>query len=253
MDALIRCPPVSIITTRHWQRKAPILMTWGLGHQQRRVWTNEHMRLGGHVVGLDLGYWNRECQLGGTARVTIDHDHPWRMIKPMSPERFAASGIKLRDDYDPDGPIVLAGMGYKQRNANGVGRNWETNKASELRERFPGKQILYRPKRPEAAAPGTQLAPAGKIHSVLAGASLLVCRHSNVAVDACIAGVPVECEDGAAYALYRHGTSPAREQRLSFLQSLAHWQYTPAEAPLAWKFILGTLNDLREAVPACGN
>ena len=39
--------------------------------------------------------------------------------------------------------------------------------------------------------------PTGTIADVLNGCSVVVCRHSNVAVDACIAGVPVECEGGA--------------------------------------------------------
>ena len=67
------------------------------------------------------------------------------------------------------------------------------------------------------------------------GARLVVCRHSNVAVDAVIAGVPVECEDGAAYWLRDKPYTP--EVRRDFLDRLAWWQWKPEECMKAWEFI----------------
>ena len=77
------------------------------------------------------------------------------------------------------------------------------------------------------------------IEQVLAGARLVVCRHSNVAVDAVIAGVPFECEDGAAYWL--QGKPYTVENRLDLLHRLCWWQWTCYEAPAAWRFIKGML------------
>ena len=76
-----------------------------------------------------------------------------------------------------------------------------------------------------------------RIADLLKGASLVVCRHSNVAVDACIAGVPVICDDGAAFSLYRSNTSPTPEQRMDFLQRLSWWEWDRTEAGAAWEFI----------------
>ena len=73
------------------------------------------------------------------------------------------------------------------------------------------------------------------------GASLVVCSHSNVAVDACIAGIPVDCTDGAALALYKDNQNPTVERRLEFLRSLAWWQWSTREAPQAWEFIKGVI------------
>lgn len=76
------------------------------------------------------------------------------------------------------------------------------------------------------------------IDEALRGASLVVCRHSNVAVDACVAGIPVECDDGAAAALYRGNPNPTREQRAEFLRRLTFWEWRPDEAAQAWDWIL---------------
>lgn len=223
--------------TDRWQRQAPVLMSYGLGHPERQAWTRRHVRDGGRLIGWDLGYWNRDEPLRFNMRLTIDDEHPHRLLRPMPPERFDAAGIALREDVDPKGPIVLAGLGRKQRVALGLkGQAWELGRLAELRTRFPRATVVYKPKRYELPLPGCRL-DLRPIEEVLQGASLLVCGHSNVAIDACIAGVPVECEDGAALALYRDGPAPTREARLAFLRSVAWWQWNPQEAPAAWQFI----------------
>lgn len=246
MEAMIAAAPaagVNVVVSKTWRRAAPVLMSYGLGHPVRRDWTQKHVAKGGRLIGWDLGYWNRDEPLQFNMRLTIDDDHPQRWIAPASPERFDAAGIELREDANPDGPIVLCGLGKKQRNAKGYrGQEWELRTLHKLRKRFPMRQIVYRPKRAESPLMRCPTA-GGSIETVLRGASLLVCSHSNVAVDACIAGVPVECDDGAAFALYRDNPAPTREQRLEFLRSLAWWQYAPPEAELAWQFIKARMNE----------
>ena len=242
LSAMIEAAPaagVEVIVSQRWRNAAPVLMSYGLGHMVRRQWTREHVRNGGRLIGWDLGYWDRDVPLHFKMRLTLDEDHPHRWIVPESPERL--TGVTLRDDYGPDGHIVLVGLGRKQRRHMEVaGQEWELKTLRRLRERFPVRSIVYRPKRPETGLPGCQ-SDMRPIEDVLRGASLVVCGHSNVSVDACIAGVPVECTDGAALALYRDNANPSREQRLAFLQSLAWWQWSPAEAAQAWRFIMGKL------------
>jgi hypothetical protein len=60
------------------------------------------------------------------------------------------------------------------------------------------------------------------------------CFHSSVAVDAVVAGVPYEAEEGAATWLL--GKPFTTESRLDFMRRLAWWQWRPSEAPLAWAF-----------------
>lgn len=240
LNAMIAAAPIAgvdVIVSKSWQNASPVLMSYGLGHPVRRGWTEAHKRNGGTLIGWDLGYWLRDVKHAFSMRCTINDDHPHRWIRPEDPSRWDRAGIDLREDYDPAGPIVLVGMGRKQCVLMGIGwQDWERKKLQELKDRFPDRRIIYRPKRETDRLDG---APSilGPIEDVLRGASLVVCHHSNVAVDACIAGVPVECSDGAAFALYAQGINPTREQRLDFLRSLAWWQWTPLEAVAAWDYL----------------
>jgi len=243
-NALIACAPqagIEAIVTKRWEKKAEVLMSYGLGHPKRRLSTEAHVKAGGRLIGWDLAYWDRENSM----RCTVDHLHPWRLIKDMPPDRFSKSGINMRDDHDPDGPIVLVGMGRKSRAQFAMqDRAWERQALKGIKAIYPGKQIIYKPKVPEDGLPGCKTMN-GPIEEALKGAFFVVCRHSNVAVDACIAGVPVVCEDGAAKVLYgndlSHPVSPSVAAREQFLQNLAYWQWMPSEAVSAWSFLRSVL------------
>jgi hypothetical protein len=243
-DALIQAASeagINPIVTDRWSKKTDLLMSYGLGHPQRRLWTEAHVAAGGRLIGWDLSYWDRDNAM----RCTVDHLHPWRLIRDMPGERWKVANIPLRDDGNPSGHIVLVGMGRKSRAQFAMqDRAWEKSALASIRKIYPQKEIVYKPKRPEDAIKGCRTMD-GPIQDALLGASLVVCRHSNVAVDSCIAGVPVVCEDGAAAALYgsdlANPTVPDRESRLRFLRNLAWWQYRPDEAALAWKFLTGVI------------
>lgn len=244
LRAMIEAAPAAgfnPIVTQAWNRESQYLMSYGLGHPVRRPWTDAHLRAGGHLIGWDLGYWHRDVPIRFGMRLTIDTDHPHARVKAMlgkaDPARWEAAGIELREDFYAHGPIILCGLGKKQRYLTQLGiQQWECRRLEELQRRFPGRRILYRPKRQESPLGACAFAM-GEIDDVLRNASLLVCAHSNTAVDACIAGVPVECDDGAAYALYEDRPAPTRDERLEFMRALAWWQWSPPEAPEAWAFI----------------
>lgn len=206
-------------------------MAYGLGHVKRRPLIDEHLRRGGRLIGWDLPYWQRDKKGAPDhpMRLTIDADHPWRLIKPEPPERWDTLGIELREDADQSGPILIASLGRK---AAALAPRWEGNIRQAVKSLYPGVPIVHRQK--------TKHQPG--IEDALKGKRLAVVKHSNVAVDACIAGVPVMCEDGAAYALYKDNVNPSREQRLQFLRSLAWWQWKPSEARQAWNYIKQTLS-----------
>ena len=240
LDAMIAAAPMPVRVGKHYKGGTELLMVYGTGHPVRRQHWMQHKEAGGRVIGWDLGYWNREQQ---TMRLTIDHDHPQALIRPEDPGRFATSGIVLRDDSKAAGRVLIVGMSAKANRANRIGRNqWESRAARLAKLDFPDRQIVFKTKRDtDPPLPAFQTLR-GPIEDALRGASLVICRHSNVAVDACIAGVPVRCEDGAAYALYgKKKPNPTAAERLCFLQSLAHWQYTPDEAALAWTHIIKKL------------
>lgn len=245
LQAMVRAAPaagVRCVVVPHYTGRTHNVMAYGLGHPGRRPVLQQHVEKGGRLIGWDLGYWHRRIGAEFSMRMTVDADHPQAWIAPEEGSRWDAAGIRLREDYREDGPILLCGMGWKSKRAYAGNTNdWEVAMAKRLAKAYPGRLVKFKPKRDvDPGPPGLPVAR-GSIEDELRGASLLVCRHSNVAVDACIAGVPVVCEDGAAAAIYGADVSaprrPSRDERLAFLRSLAWWQYRPSEAGLAWKYL----------------
>jgi hypothetical protein len=247
LEAMIAAAPVPLKVRRTFVGDCDVLMTYGTGHPVRRPWWKKQRAIGGRCIGWDLGYWKLKADGTYRMRVTVDDDHPHRLIRPEPPERWDAEGIALREDAGP-GPIVLIGLTAKSNHAAGLPTlHWERKKLREIEKLYPGRAVVHRPKRPtDPLLRQVRIAEGGPIEPVLKGASLVVCKHSNVAVDACIAGVPVVCEDGAARALYGSDLSapkvPTREERLAFLRGLAWWQWKPEEAKDAWTYLLQRLS-----------
>ena len=222
-----------------------VLVLYGAGSLERTAIMREHRRAGGRVVCLDGGYFGRRLPANGDYfRVAIDelHARPEHVeATPDDDSRFARFGINLRDDYNPAGPVIVVGMGPKSRVGLGL-MDWEQRTLARAAARFPKHRVIYRRKDGRRLAkPDGVMWPhidgATPIHELLRGASLVIARHSNVSVDACIAGVPVECEDGAARWLYRDGPIQNAERRLSFLRRLAWWNWQPREMGEAGKFL----------------
>jgi len=230
---------VTVIPSTQYQGSSDYLMAYGLGSPHRRQWIDKHRDSGGTVIGWDMGYWDREEMM----RLTIGEDHCTRMIRDMPPERWDVRRVPLRSDYRKDGHILLVGMGEKSRQLLGYqGQSWELDMLRQINLAYPGRIIVYKYKKPERfVIPGFD----GPIEDALSGCALVVCRHSNVAIDACIAGVPVVCFDGAGSSLYGSDLSnpvnPSEQERIRFLRNLAWWQWKPSEAVQAWKFIRETV------------
>lgn len=250
VQAMVDTAPVPVTVGSTYVGTADVLMMYGTGHPVRKHWWHKQLQRGARCIGWDLGYWRHKDEGTCRMRVTMDADHPQRMLRPEPPERWAAEGIALRHDADRKGPVLLVGMGRKSHRAHGLhGQAWELAALRRIQAAHPGRQVLFKPKRPTDPELRGVRTVHGPIAEVLRGTSLVVCRHSNVAVDACIAGVPVVCEDGAAAALYGNNVgapvAPDTAQRLAFLQSLAWWQWKPEEAPHAWTYLLQRLQEPR--------
>jgi hypothetical protein len=223
-----------------------VLVFYGPGSESNKRLAAAQRLAGGRYVAFDLGYFNRGNLRGGyPMRATIDAPHPLHehLTRRDGGEKWQRERIALRDDHHVDGPVVVVGMGKKSRaqyeyRASG----WESKTVKYIQGRFPGRKVLYRPKNLNESLDGAQTIPYHvPIHTALRGASLVVCHHSNVAVDACIAGIPVICEAGAATFLYNENMNPSPAQRLDFLERLAWFQWRPSEARECWKFLLSVL------------
>lgn len=239
MNAMVAAAPSDVDVTPSYRGRRRLLMLYGPGSPERLPVVRRHVDAGGHVAMWDLGYWDRDRAM----RLAIDSLHPTvqqlARTAPVPRREFV-----LREDADPDGGILLIGLGRKSLFAYGIGDEltWERAKLADLRARYPGRTVYWRPKGERAIElDGLPMRHAMPIEEALRGLSLVAVRHSNVAVDAAVAGVPVECEDGAALALYRDGPRPTREQRLDFLARLSWWNWRADEAVQAWAYLDGLL------------
>lgn len=235
LQALADTAPAGSVVTRAYAGKHRLLVLYGVGLAQRLAVFHRHIQSGGHVACWDIGYWDRDDAM----RLSIDSLHPTEAQLMLAPRGWRRS-IHLQELADPKGPILLVGIGSKSASQFGLKpMEWESAALGRIRRRHgAAAQVWFRPKgkRPVPLG-GTTLRHGMPIEEALRGASLVVCKHSNVAVDACIAGIPAECEDGAARALYRGNRTPTAPERAEFLRQLSFWNYRPKEAAQAWGWI----------------
>lgn len=201
-----------------------IIYGWGGAAQQKAI-----KRHPGRYVAFDLGYWDREGLNNRKWRVSIDGFHCPEMIE-RTVQRGEYRGVAAAPDSCRRGPILLVGQGPKSRAV--VERDWTAAMCDRLKARFPGQRVRLRPKprRPVEYDVDHDGLAVGDIEREVIKSSLVVCRHSNVAVDACRLGVPVVCEDGAASSIYptldNWQDQPTRDQRQVFLDRLGYWQWS---------------------------
>jgi hypothetical protein len=236
-----------------WLRGEPRPDAWvvlyGLGAPDRVQFANR-----ARLIAFDAGYWDRHGD-ARRFRVSVGGFHcPHRIMEGPQPNarRWLQAKLPIGDGRSPTGPILLVGNGPK---SNAVGANgWTARKSLELRAAIPGKRVLYRPKPKKPIESGVRHdgVAIGAIDDVLRSVSLVVCRHSNVAVDACRAGVPVVCDDGAAASIYPHRLEdrekqPDRATREAFLHRLAWWQWSQQECADGsfWRWMSGELREVR--------
>lgn len=236
MAAMAEVAPAGTVGTTSYLGRHRGLMLYGPGALHRLPIIERHRQAGGVVATWDLGYWDRDNSM----RLAVNTLHPTATQLAMAPEGPGRREYELREDADPAGPVMLVGLGPKSVLAYDVGGSmaWETKKLRELQRRFPGREIRWRPKgHHPTPLEGTTTVHGNSIEDALRGCSLVACRHSNVAVDAAVAGVPVECEDGAAFALYRDNPTPTREQRAEFLRRLSFWEWSRFHGEQAWSWV----------------
>lgn len=226
--------------TRNFEGRSDWLVLFGVGAPVNDAARNAQLARGGRVLMWDLGYVDRK-KVVGHLRMSIDTDHPqqWLDKTPADSSRWRRLGVELREDANKDGPILLIGIGRKSRIYLNT-ENWERSAYERLVRRYPGRRIVFRPKGRDETRLPCDRDETTPITNLLRGAALVVCRHSNVAVDAAIAGVPFECENGAAMWLQQREFTPVN--RLKFLQRLAFWQWRSTEAAQAWAFAKQVVN-----------
>lgn len=238
--------------------EADRVIMWGLGNPAMAAAGKSALARGAHFVTWDLGYFMRR----GTDderrwRVSVDAMHPDEIVmaRDRPPERWDSLGIALRNEFDPDGPVILVGMGRKSAVWYGeeVGE-WERDTALKIEALWPDRRHIFRPKPGHPghcqSVPRFAVQSERSVEAALSGASLVVVRHSNVAIDAVIAGVPVVASGGIAAAVVDLTPDGDHEPlddetRLSFLRNAAWFEYSISEmtSPYMWDRIEEMIED----------
>jgi hypothetical protein len=214
-------------------------IAYGWGHP---TLFEAYRRRGGHFVYMDLGWWNRKPPhdvLGGFHKVVVDGREPGEYFRANMPaDRFAHTGVKLAPWRQAGRHILVAGMSEKSARTRGwQPQQWETATIGALAKIYPDRPIVYRPKPSWVGASPIQGAayspPTEPLEKALQGAWAVVACHSNVAVDALAAGIPVHVEGGvAAYfntPLADFARFEPREGREQLMADIAYCQFTPSE------------------------
>lgn len=223
---------------------ASVAVMYGMSPHHREL-HRQYIARGVTVLILDLGYWGRDSngEISGNHKLAVDYWHPGpRQFEGDAPdERLRAAGIRPSPWRTEGHHILLAGLGRKGAELYGHPdpQWWDRQMVDKLRA-ITKRPIVYRPKPNSldlAPIRGTILSSGGEsLHRVLRGAWCVVTHHSNVAVDALIAGVPVICMDGAAkvvcpddIALVEDPPIIGDARRSWFLQHLAFCQWSVGE------------------------
>lgn len=147
------------------------------------------------VVYLDLGYWQRDTHF----KVSVGARHPTTHFQKVkhSFDRFERLGVAKPKPWkiNEAGHILIAALSKKAAWAEHAGEHGEFERevVQKLRA-VSSRPITIRHKTSPNASfqiPGTTMSTLREpLGSVLNGAWALVTRHSNVAVDALMAGIP---------------------------------------------------------------
>ncbi len=238
---------VSMIEESRWAgtTDGDVAVFYGLEGNTPAIFEHYRTTPGLHAVYIDLGYWGRRegGRWTGYHKVVVNNRHPteYLMTTDRPADRFGRFGIEVKPWRLEGDHILVAGMGDKGARAEGFEpEEWERQTITELR-RHTNRPILYRPKPSwKEAKPieGTRYSHRDvPVERELQDCWAVVTHHSNVAVDALLAGIPAICVGGVARMLtgsdleaIRHPPRPAgREQ---WAANLAYTQWSIAEMAL---------------------
>jgi len=207
---------------------------------------------GKKAVYVDMGYWGRRAggQWVGYHKLAVNDRHPTEYFRNAAhpTDRLSAQGVVMAP-YAADGKhILLAGLGEKAAHSLGLEpEGWERDAIEQIRA-VTDRRIIYRPKpswkgaRPIA---GVDFSPPSQdIAEVLAGCHAVVTRHSNVALEGLVAGVPCFASHGVAAPmglqdLARIEAPHRPDDREQWAADVAYTQWNVAEmrSGAAWRHL----------------
>lgn len=240
MAAGIRaCGDVAVIDDHRNALKADVAVMYGWKYRQS-------LKRYPQWLYADLGYWRRETHY----RLSANDWSPQAYVRAGLPaDRLAAMGVKIRPWNEQGREVLVLGASGKSMAQHGFSYlQWEMATARQLVAM--GLRVVYRPKPNDPERQTLPIAGVGHderpLADALQAASFVVAHHSNAAIDALVAGVPVHCVTGAAAAfsvpLEAAANPPRLEGREQFLADVAWLQWTLEEmrAGTTWRHLKDT-------------
>jgi len=233
--------------------EAEISVFYGFEGPLRRL-IRDHVDAQAHAIYVDLGYWKRKEQhdkWNGYHKLVINDRHPTSYFqrRPHDNRRVAQLGLEILPwkTPNPKGHILVAGMGAKGAEAEDFDpEEWERGIIKSLQKYAKAHQIVYRPKPSDKRArpiPGVGYSPPSvSVERALKDCYAVVTHHSNVAVDAILAGIPAFCWKGVAAPMSSQDISQiedprrpeGREQWANDI-SYTQWNVYEMRSGLAWE------------------
>ena len=211
-----------------------------------------YRRAGKKAIYVDLGYWAREG-FTGHHKLAINSRHPTSYFQRRrhSPDRFRKLPVTVKPWTKSGDFVIVAGMSAKGAAAEGLNaEEWERRAVAELRK-HTSRRIVYRPKPNWHSATRIEGTDFQKGHSqgddvpdVLRNCHAVVTHHSNVAVDALLAGVPVFCLEGIASVLGKSNLSeiespirPEGREQWAYDAAWTQWSVPEMASGAAWRHL----------------
>lgn len=219
-----------------------IAIFYGLALGLSRVLT-DYRQAGRTAVYCDLGYWDRRLKSrhDGYHKVAVNDRHPTEYLMDIDhgPDRFLRHGLTIEPWREEGRHILVAGMSGKAAIAERLRPNvWEEQTIRRLRQ-LTRRPIIYRPKpnwhgAKRITGQGVTFDRDMPLAEALRNCHAVVTHHSNVAVDALLAGVPVFCEKGVAKILGSSGLASIEQPlmppgRKQWAYNLAYCQWSVEE------------------------
>lgn len=230
-----------------------VAIFYGLADGLRRVF--DDYRRDRRAIYIDLGYWGRRkrTRWDGYHKLVLNSRHPTAYFQSRAhpPDRFRSFGVDIRPWRRPEanGHIIVAGMSAKAAAVEGFGaEEWERETIAKLGQ-LTKRRIIYRPKPNWLGASAIRgsvwLGRDVPLESALKGCHAVVAHHSNVAVDALLAGIPCICPGGAASVLSGHELEhiedpPMPDGREQWAADLAYtqWSLEEMQTGAAFRYLL---------------
>ena len=226
-----------------------IAVFYGLAEGLHRVF-QEYSKYA-KAVYVDLGYWHRRIntKYDGYHKVVVNGRHPTPYFQQVShpKDRFQEMHIDIKPWRKGGSHVLIAGMSGKAAAAEGlIPEYWERNAVAQIKK-LTERTVVYRPKPNYSNChhiQGAVMQRNVELQNALINCHAVATHHSNVAVDAILAGVPAFCVEGVASPMSCDDLSKIEEpwmpdNRIQWASDIAYCQWSMVEIQngLPWKHL----------------